>query len=142
MVQVIYDSNYGNTKQVAEAIAAEFPDARCVSVDDAGSIDLKCNLLIVGSPINGWRPTPKLAAFLAQLRPGQLAGVKAAAFDTRINTIFSGNAAKKIAKSLQKAGATLVAPPEAFCVAAKEGPLAAGEIEKAKRWAKSTLPFA
>jgi len=142
MVQVIFDSNYGNTKQVAEVIAAEFTGAHCLSVDDAGGIDLKCSLLIVGSPINGWRPTPKLAGFLAQLRPGQLAGVKAAAFDTRLNTYFSGNAAKKITKSLQKAGAAVVVSPQAFYVGAKEGPLAAGEIEKAKTWARSLVQFA
>ncbi|XTR51107.1 hypothetical protein ACOM2C_11975 [Pseudarthrobacter sp. So.54] len=32
------------------------------------------NLLVVGSPINGWRPTPKITALLSDLGNGSLRG--------------------------------------------------------------------
>ncbi len=133
---VIYDSNFGNTKQIAEVIA-ETLGGRAVSVNDVKENDLVgIDLLVVGSPINAWRATPKVQAFLSNLKNSQLKRVSAAAFDTRIKIFFSGNAAKRIARSLTEAGAELITPPLAFYVKEKEGPLVHGEIAKAKSWAR------
>ncbi|MCO4275973.1 hypothetical protein NG701_16345 [Pseudarthrobacter sp. HLT3-5] len=63
------------------------------------------DLLIVGSPINGWRPTPQnhgTAGAVGQ-RPAQ--GIKAAAFDTRVRFFSHGDAAKKMTKLLTEGGA-------------------------------------
>lgn len=138
---VIYDSNYGNTKIVAEAIAAELGDGTpCVKVDDVQSDQLNgLHLLVVGSPINGWRPTEKTGAWLSRLRPGQLQGVRAATFDTRITSFFHGNAAKPMSEQLRRAGATLISEPQGFIVKGKEGPLAEGEIQRAQQWVKTLL---
>jgi len=60
---IVYDSAFGNTKAVAEAVAGELNglDAAAVPVDDFTSEQLAAgDLLVVGSPINGWRPTPKV----------------------------------------------------------------------------------
>jgi hypothetical protein len=46
-----------------------------------------------------------------------------------------GDAAEKILRSLEGAGAEIVAEPGLFYVKGKEGPLLDGEIEKAKAWA-------
>lgn len=133
---VIYDSNFGNTKQNAEVIA-ETLGGRAVSVNDFKEDDLVgIDLLVVGSPINAWRATPKVQTFLSNLKNSQLKRVSAAAFDTRIKIFFSGNAAKRIARSLTEAGAELITPSLAFYVKDKEGPLVNGEIAKAKCWAR------
>jgi flavodoxin len=42
------------------------------------------DLVIVGSPTRGFRPTESIQAFLENLPANNLRGVKAAAFDTRI----------------------------------------------------------
>ena len=136
---VIYDTVYGNTKQIAEAIASSLNNkAELISVYDLQADSLKdIELLIVGSPINGWQPTSKINEFLASLQPEQLKGVKAASFDTRVNIFFHGDAAQKIAKKLGAAGAQIISEPGLFYVQGKEGPLRENEIEKAKNWTKS-----
>ena len=137
---VVYDSAYGNTKAVAEAIAEGLKPIRAasVSVTDFRPGNLSAgDLLVVGSPINGWRPTPKIMELLAQLGNGRLKGIKAAAFDTRVRFFIHGDAAKKMTKLLTEAGAHIIARPAPFYVRGTEGPLRAGELEKAASWARS-----
>ena len=74
--------------------------------------------------------------------------MKVAAFDTRIAASniqpafvrfivnMGGYAAKPIADSLKQSGGELIMPPEGFFVEGKEGPLKAGELERAADWAK------
>ncbi len=138
---VIYDSNYGNTKLVAEAVAHELgTDAKAIKVDDATQGMLTgLSLLVVGSPINGWRPTVKTTKLLTSLKTDQLKGVKVAAFDTRVRLFMHGDAAKTIAKLLVAAGGTLVGQPQGFNVMGKEGPLLDGELERAKEWTRTLI---
>jgi len=135
---VIFDSNLGNTKIIAETIAKELGEGtKIVSVSDFNINELGgINLLVAGSPIIGWKPSEKMGKFLASLGREQLKGLKAATFDTRVK-IFHGDAAKKISQKLIEAGAEIVGKPQAFFVKGKEGPLVNGEIEKAAKWAKS-----
>jgi flavodoxin len=139
---VVYDTNFGNTQRIAERVAGELGDgAKAVSVNDIMNSDLdEVSLLFIGSPIVGWKPTEKMQKFLSTLGQGQLKGVSAAAFDTRVKMFISGNGAKKIAAALRKSGATLVSEPIGFFVKGKEGPLFDGELEKAAAWAKSVNP--
>lgn len=133
---VVYDSQFGNTKIIAEALAKEL-DAKLVSVADVSHDDLEgINFLVVGSPVNGWRPSKKMRSFLASLRKMQLTNVKATAFDTRVKIFLHGNAANKIARNLQSVGAEIVSKPHGFYTKGKRGPLLYGEIERAKEWAK------
>ncbi|HEY3417469.1 MAG TPA: flavodoxin domain-containing protein [Armatimonadota bacterium] len=133
---VIFDTTYGNTKQIAEAIAGEL-GARAVRVDEVSAADLNgLDLLVVGSPINAWRPSEKMLKFLAELSDGQLKGSKAAAFDTRVKLFIHGDAAKKITESLKKAGAEIIANPQAFYVKGMEGPLLETEVARALAWGK------
>lgn len=136
---VVYDTTFGNTQIIAETIAGELgADARAVAVSEVTPAELQgLELLVVGSPIIGWKPSEKMGAFLLSLRRGQLQGVKAATFDTRVKLFFHGDAAKKIAKALKNASADIFTAPEAFYVQGKEGPLLAGENEKAIQWAKT-----
>ncbi len=134
---VIYDSNFGNTKRIAEAIAEEL-DTTAVSIVHISVEALKnLDLLVVGSPINGWRPSKKMNDFLANVPDGKLMHVKATAFDTRVKLFIHGDAAGKIAHVLEKAGATIISKPQGFLVKGNEGPLLDGEIAKAKTWANT-----
>ncbi|HSP52012.1 MAG TPA: flavodoxin [Cryobacterium sp.] len=129
----------GTTEVVAEAIAVELGEGtRAVPVSGLGLDSLTgVEVLVVGSPVVGWKPSPRLQAFLAQLRPGTLRGVRVAAFDTRVGTVLHGEAAGKISRALAKAGAHVVAPPAGFIVEGRGGPLAAGEVGRAAAWAGS-----
>jgi flavodoxin len=141
---VLYDSLFGNTQKVAAAIAQGLGDrATAILVSSCTDAHLEgVDLLVLGCPINAWRPSAGMAKFLSSLHPGQLTGVRAAAFDTRLKTIFHGDAAGKVDKALRKAGATIVASPQPFFVEGREGLLAAGELDRATAWGQSLLQHA
>jgi len=146
---IIYDSFFGNTEQIAQAIGQTL-DAQTVKVNETSAEQLAgIELLIVGSPTRGFRPSPLIAAFLKGLPANCLQGVKVAAFDTRIpmtdkvprflrflSGLF-GYAAQPIAKALQQKSGTLALPAEGFLVTDSKGPLSDGEIERATAWAQS-----
>lgn len=142
---IIYDSLYGNTEKIAQAIGGVIK-AEVKSVNEASNNDFKgLDLLIIGSPTHGGRAKPSMQLFLDQIPEDALENVKVAVFDTRflekdvnfalrllIKTI--GYAAPKIAGLLKNRGGELVAQPEGFIVVKKEGPLKEGELERAKTW--------
>ena len=152
---VIYDSVFGNTEKVARAIGAALGTPAEVPVLQVGSVTPEhlagVEVLFVGSPTRGFKPTPAVTDFLAALPSGALKGVKAAAFDTRIplesikNRVFrwivkqGGYADKLIAKALAQKGASLPIPSGGFIVLESEGPLQQGELERAADWAKTIL---
>jgi len=141
---IVYDSAYGNTKAVAEAVAQALKPVRAAAVSvsdfDPGSLSTG-DLLVVGSPINGWRPTPKVTDLLGRLGDGKLKGIRAAAFDTRVRFFIHGDAAKKMTRLLKEGGATIISNPAPFYVRGTEGPLRDGELEKAADWAKTLAAF-
>jgi flavodoxin len=145
---VIYDSMYGNTEKIAQAVGQGLTgEIKVVRVGEINPTDLKiCDLLILGSPVHGGRATPALDAFIKQLPANSLEGVSIAAFDTRFEYEDQGVglrilmsvirfAAPRIAKEMVKKGGILIAEPEGFIVENKEGPLKQGELERATRWA-------
>ncbi len=132
---IVYDTNYGHTRRVAEAVADGL-GGRAVATAEVRLEELSgLDLLVAGSPIVGWKPTERMLAFLAGLGRDRLKGVKAAAFDTRVKLFIHGDAAGKINRALEAAGAEIIEPPGFFYVKGKEGPLFEGEIEKAREWA-------
>lgn len=138
---IIYDSMYGNTEKIAKAIGEAITgDVKVLRVGEANPSELESiDLLIVGSPTHGGRPTPAIRDFLSEISAATLEGINAAAFDTRFTTIWVrifGNAAGRIARNLKGKGGNLVAPPEGFFVEGTEGPLKEGELERAASWAK------
>ena len=136
---VVFDSNYGNTESVAGAIADAIGGS-AVSVSTIRPDSLTgVDLLVLGCPINGWRPSPRMQSFLDQLRPGTLRGIQAAAFDTRVHSPIHGDAAGRVTRRLKSAGAHILARPTGFIVEGKTGPLADGEIDRAREWAGSIV---
>jgi flavodoxin len=142
---LIYDSVFENTAAVARAIgtalAADVQYVRDADPRDAAA----AGLLVVGSPTHGGRPTPAIATYLKSIPDDALKQARVAAFDTRIPAQersfllrvlmrVIGYAAPRISKELRSKGGTLLAPPEGFIVEGKEGPLKAGELDRAATW--------
>jgi len=143
---IVYDSIYGNTEKIARAIAEAISPSAEVKVLVAGEANpselASIDLLIVGSPTHGGRPTPAIGDLLNKVPKPSLQGINVAAFDTRIPTklvgVF-GYAAGRIARNLKGKGGTLIASPEGFFVTSTKGPLKEGELERAAGWAKGML---
>lgn len=140
---VIYDSAFGNTAMIARRISAILgmhTPSQVMSVKAAGDLVFEPgDVLVVGSPTQAWSTTPTLLAWLLAFQPGSLKGVAVAAFDTRFQKPrwLTGSAARKIATVTHRIGATLLMPAESFFVQGKEGPLVAGELERAETWTEA-----
>ena len=160
---VVYDSLFGNTERIAQAIAEALrsfgqvqairvepaqPDelkrqeilrqyrATDVSLEPAHQVSLEgVDLLIVGGPTQAFRATPTIQSFLENVSPASLSGMAIACFDTRVRGPF-GSAAKTMAKKLQTMGVSLLLPPESFFVKGMQGPMRNGELERAATWAQ------
>jgi hypothetical protein len=160
---VVYESIFGNTEQIAQAIGAGLREALgTVEVIEAGSAPGQLegvDLLVVGGPTHAWGmsrvSSRKSAADQAHQHgkepvsagPGIRDWLKArgrapwampaAAFDTamtRTGWFPVGSAARGASALLQRMGYRVVAEPEQFFVTGTEGPLEEGELERAKRW--------
>lgn len=164
---VVYESIYGNTHAIAEAIGAglgEHADVAVLPVADADAEALQgTSLLVVGGPTHMHGLSTSLSRRLAAQAaeedehihvepqaadaPGLrawLSGLsgdelRAAAFDTRLDrsAALTGAAARGIARRLRGRGCTLVAEPESFFVTDSEGPLEDGEAARARAWGAS-----
>ena len=139
-VLIIYDSVYGNTEKIAkamgEALTGDVKVARVGSVTPSTLRNYQ--VVLIGSPTRGGRPTEAIQELLGKLSSSDIEGVKLAAFDTRLSTRFVGifgYAAGRTAEALKKLGAEDVVQ-EAFYVKGREGPLKDGELERAAEWAK------
>jgi flavodoxin len=141
---VVYDSQYGNTERIAQTIAETLRPLGRVQVirADPGRSDLAgVDMLFVGSPTQGWRPTAPTQAFLRAIAPEQARGLAIACFDTRFQKSrwLTGSAARSMERTLREKGATLSVAPESFFVTGTEGPLLGGELERASAWAQTIV---
>jgi flavodoxin len=140
-VLIVYDSLYGNTEKIAQAIGSAITgEVKVLRVGEVSPAELNTvDLFIVGSPTQGGRPTKAIQDFLNQIPEAAIKGVNVAAFDTRLTNkwvVVFGYAAGKIAGSLKGKGGTLILSPEGFFVKGSKGPLKEGELERATGWAK------
>ena len=158
---VVYESIYGNTRAIAEAIAAGMGGGVPVlPVHEAARHRETLDLLIVGGPTHvhglatnrsrqvaveaaqedgtghiepGATAEPGLRSWLRDLSPG--AAHHAAAFDTRLDKSpwMTGVAAHGIARRLRRRGIDVIST-ESFLVEDTEGPLENGELDRAREW--------
>ena len=152
---VVYDSVFGNTEKVAQAIGGALgtkAEVLVIRVGDAKPEHLiRLCALIVGSPTRAFSATPAIKKWLNGIETASLNGVKVAAFDTRVSVedvnsgilsflvkIF-GYAAEPTTSKLVKKGGDLSMPPEGFIVKGTEGPLKDGELERAADWMRPIL---
>ena len=141
---VIYASHSGNTRQIAEVIAAELESRGPVHLliaDEASTPVLDgTDLLVIGSPTEGHGMIAPVAHLVDRLTPAALRGLAVATFDTRLRwpRWLAGSAGNDLAHRLRDAGARVVIPAESYFVtffAKMEPLLAPGEIERAGTWA-------
>jgi flavodoxin len=140
---VVYDSQFGNTERIARAIAdalgsygpVQLVRANVVHAADVQGIDL----MVVGCPTQGWRPTQVTASFIAGLAPQRLRGTAIACFDTRFHkpSWLTGSAARVMAATFARKGLSIVVPPASYFVIGTEGPLETVELERAATWART-----
>ncbi len=141
---VVYDSVSGNTEKIAQAMGGALgAEVEVIRVSEANPPILeKIDLLMVGSPTHGGRPTPAVQSFLNKIPENGLQGIRVAAFDTRLTTrwvVMFGYAAGRIANNLKRKGGNLVIPPAGFFVQKNQGPLKDGELKRAAAWAKTLV---
>lgn len=140
-ITVLYDSVFGNTEKIAFAVAGVLGEgvklvkAETAFAEGVGEFDL----LIVGSPTYGGRPTKSVEKALNMIAGTGMEGKYFACFDTRLSLkvlgIF-GFASERISALLRAKGATELLKPAGFVVNGTEGPLKEGEIERAMTWAR------
>jgi hypothetical protein len=151
---VVYESHWGNTKAVADAIAEGLgPGARAVTTTQATPELLEvADLIVAGAPVLGFSlpsdrmveslsaqgdaPSPPdissvpLRTWLSGLPRGHGAH---AAFETRIRW-SPGGATGSIDRGLEATGYRRISAPQKFVVKGKYGPLREGELERARAW--------
>lgn len=158
---VVYESMFGNTRKIAEAVAeglSGYAEIDVVEVGAAGRPADDVGLIVVGGPTHAHgmsRPGTRQGAakdagadlvsrgvgvreWLGSL-PAARGPVAAAAFDTRFDkpVWLTGSAARGAARHLQRRGYRLAALPESFFVGASSGPPAPGELDRARRWGQT-----
>ena len=157
---VVYESMFGNTREVAEAVAAGLSRHLQVEVRDVVSAPepdpVGWDLIVAGGPTHAFslsRPTTRADAInqggtegsvRAGLRewverlspPGQ--GRAFASFDTRVTAVrhLPGSAAHKAARMAHALGFSVIGR-ESFWVSGTPGPLVEGDLERARQWGSS-----
>ena len=160
---VVYESMYGNTHLVADAIGAGLSTVFDVSVVPVAQADpavlAGADLVVVGGPTHAHgmsRPSTRKAAVEAASKPvggltvepealgqglrdwfGSLGQyqVKAAAFDTRMHgpAALTGRASKGVTRLLREHGFEVTEEPESFLVT-KQDRLEPQETARAREW--------
>jgi flavodoxin len=124
---------------VLEGKGVKVDSFRASSVDKAIVENYDC--LLVGSPTMAWSATAHVEDFLEGLKTSRFDGRFAAAFDTRIKSFISGQAAGGLQKSLEKLGFRTIVPPLAAYLEGSRSrndyTLKKGELEKARKFAET-----
>lgn len=164
MALIVYESMFGDNRQVALAIAGGLEkhgiSAAAVEVGVAPTeVSAEVDLLVVGSPNHAFgmpREATRADAATKTEEPLvsrgigvrewlQLAtvpsGIHTAAYDTRGShpkaVVRFDHASSSIEKGLARLGGTRVAPAEHFLVVDITGPLEPGEVERARAWGET-----
>ena len=156
---VVYESWFGNTRRIAEEIAAALAqegEVDLVTVDEPLPPLEVVDLLVVGAPthIHGLsskrsregavdqgaagEPGIGVRGWIDSL-PNGVRGPRMAAFDTRANKPVQlvGSAARGISRRLRERGYLPAAKPQSFFVQGTPGPLEEGELERAADWGRT-----
>ena len=156
---VVYESWFGNTRRIAEEIAAALAregEVDLVTVDEPLPPLEDVDLLVVGAPthIHGLSSRRSREGALTQGAHGEpgigvhgwidalpdgAVGPRAAPFDTRAHmpALLVGSAARGIARRLRDHGYRLAIEPQSFFVKGTPGPLEEGELDRASEWGRT-----
>lgn len=159
---VVYESGFGNTERVAQAVAAGLAehagegmqvDLQRVDEAPAPLSDL-VDLLVVGGPTHAFSMTREgtredavrqgarttgtgIREWIDRLGDGPHSEMLAT-FDTRVDKVrrLPGSAAKAASRALGKHGYRQGFRPQSFYVADVAGPLLDGELDRARAWGR------
>jgi Flavodoxin len=155
---VVYESMFGNTEQVARSVAAglgEVVNVEVVEVSQAPtSLGDDVGLIIAGGPTHAFsmsRETTRADAINRGATEGEREfGLREwiealpsgphrqqlATFDTRVASMrhLPGSAAKGAAKAAHRHGYETATAVQSFYVHDVDGPLLAGELDRARAW--------
>ncbi len=161
---LVYESMYGHTHTIAEAIARGLGKVGPIKVGGTDDITVDeivgADVVVVGGPthqhgiatessrlvaikhaaespdveLDDSATAPALRDWLDSLP--RASSQMGLAFDTRINkpSILTGSAARGIARRLHRHGFTPMEGPESFLLDGSDGPLLVGEEERAEEW--------
>jgi len=142
---VVYDTSYGNTKTIAEAIAETLKESG-IEVDLFDVKDIKklstkdYNFLVLGSPTRFGTMSFAIRGFLGKMKSEEWMNKPFAAFDTENPENIKrkeGSAAEKIAERLRDKKMNQTLPVLKAVVLGQKGPLQEGEIERTKEYARA-----
>jgi flavorubredoxin len=158
---VVYESHWGNTEEIARAIAEGIgPEAKVLTTEEASTEAVTdVDLLVVGAPVIAFGlPSPRaedVVAATADEAPRPPAMVhpsmfwwlndlprgtgQAAAFETHIRWA-PGGATGAIERGLQRKGYRITADSGKFVVKGRYGPLRDGELDRARTWGTGLRP--
>jgi menaquinone-dependent protoporphyrinogen IX oxidase len=146
---VVFDTSYGNTKKIAEAISETLKESGIevdlFDVKDVKKLSAKdYNFLVLGSPTRFGTMSFAIRGFLGKVKSEEWMNKPFAAFDTenpeniersaRENKEWS--AAEKIAAKLKDKKMNQLLPVLKALVLGQKGPLKEGEIERAEEYAR------
>jgi hypothetical protein len=158
---VVYESMFGGTREVAEAVADGLRrSVRCTVVEVGTAptvVDHDVDLLVIGAPTHAFglsTPDTRQAAQDETSTPviSRDRGVRewltvlvvlshhtrTAAFDTHVKQRWvPGSASHKIAHALARKGLSPAAEPISIRVEGRTGPLVEGELDRARTWGET-----
>lgn len=132
---VIYDSRFGNTEEIARALARGMEKqgvkVECVKVDEVNVDTLvEYDLLAIGGPTHNLGMSKPMKEFLEELKTVNISGKKGFCFDTRVqsrlNRFDLNSAAKRIEKKMKKMKVKMIKSRKSAIVEEREGPLEKG----------------
>ncbi|MBD3406055.1 MAG: hypothetical protein GF411_08025 [Candidatus Lokiarchaeota archaeon] len=143
-VAIIYESLYGNTRQIAEEIRDGLRESGNIEVRLAnpGGIhtDKLCDydIILFGSPNHNQAPTLNIMKYIDRVSIVGLENKFGAVFDTYTGG-NEGIATKKLEKTIKEKipGITLVIDGVSFKVSGRKGPLIEGETERARQMGRT-----
>lgn len=158
---VVFESMFGDTKAVADAVAMGLTEVYQVETVEVGGaptvVDPAIDVLVIGGPTHAFgmsRATTRADAVKQAEGAGVLSGklgirewltavtvsphLQVAAFDTRVyKPHLPGSAAHAAERRLRRLGCTVFAPAKSFFVAGTKGPLVDGELDRAVEWGRA-----
>lgn len=151
---VVYESPFGNTEQLARAVARGMGNVPVLEVSETAAADLaEVDLVVLGGPTHAFsmtRPSTRkdaqrqgapegsvdrgLRELIAELPPRLSTPI--ATFDTRVAKAkrLPGSAARAAAKELRHHHHAAVVEQTSFFVEDTPGPLVEGELDRAFAW--------
>ena len=132
---VIFDTRYGNTQKIAESfekglkaagIQTVCMNAKDVVVDSLKQYDLIC----IGAPTEAFSASKPMKEFLGKLKSADLSAKYCFAFDTKLDSRFSGSAAKFIENELKNLGLQIIAPRESAIVFSVKTPARGASLKE------------